>query len=917
MPSSLPQQRIAQQRAQQLKEAAAAQTADAGSEYPSLPLSPEENNRVVDASIFSSKPTGLAQARQQVEENAGSILGGVPITSTGENSILGGLKPGEFSRRMTEDLESAAETARLARQKEIVSAPSSNPVISSSTASARVIDRTTAKNNPLFQYANYTYNLSLHVIPIEKYNNLVKTAMYTTDDQTVLIASAGRRGQTFSRHPRFKEDFYFENLKFTTVVGMNSRSKSTNAIDMNFTLIEPYGVTLLDRLLAVADQLKTKSWMQIPFLLQIDFLGNKDSGELMTPIPNQTKYIPIRLIGCKIKVTPKGSEYQISAVPFSHQAYTEVNASTPAFLEVQAKTVGEFFSDTGSAGQAAGILDVKKISGERRESAVRSARADEDQYGTGARSSERIKSATEISAAAESSPYIVGSYAAALNSYQEQLRRHKHQKTIETYRFVFTDPAMAQSKIVIPKKTEAKRTTMAKPNTAEGVAAIRAQAGINTAGLDTNTETFTINAGTNIIEVINMVMRNSEYVRNQFKDPATEGPSGDKKPVNWYKIVPVIELDEFDIKLDRYSKRITYYIEPYTYYNTKFRDAPKALPNYYCKEYQYIYTGKNQSIINFDIDFDTMFYTAITADRSKVSTVAVQTQPEESQDTESKDVSKPVGIQNNVTHPVAAQADMVNSASPDSKGVLINDFAKSMMSSSRGDMITVNLKIIGDPELIKQDDVFYNPANNPNRGQAQLVDPKSNSIVFDAGEVFALLKFKTPVDIDDSTGLAKYESFHTSVFSGVYKIITVDNQFERGQFTQSLQLVRMFDQPDFDTLQGSQIGSENSQNNRVEAPATIAENKAQSRIPDEFAGYDEATALSMASANNAASTTQTALQTVNRQITDKQTIVKSSVEISTTVRDGNNLTITNIKKIRTEITDAPTEVILAGRNALV
>lgn len=914
MPSSLPQQRIAEERRQREREAAASQTADQAADTSAGILSPEENNRVVNSSIFSRKPTGLAQAKDQLDQTG--ILGGRVITSPGDNSILGGLEPGQFSQRMTDPF--ATEPGYHAAVE-----PAKPPAAATvTTPSQRVIDRGRVRPNPLFDYADYTYGLSLHVIPIEKYNALISTPgyQYKNDDNTILIASAGRRNNTdFRRHPKFKEDFYFENLKFTTVVGLNSRSRNTNAIEMSFTLIEPYGVTLLNRLLSVADEFKTKSWMQIPFLMQIDFFGNSDQGRLLTPIPDQTKYIPVRIIGCKIKVTPKGSEYQVSAIPFSHQALSETSANTPAFLEVQATTVGDFFSATGSAGESTAILDTRRISKERLESSIASARADEDQYGSaGTRSSERIQKAQELNKEAANMTFVVGSYTAALNSFQDQLQRHKHQKKKEIYQFVFTDPEMQNSKIVIPKKTDTRRTPMAKPDTAQGIAAIRSQAGLSTATVNTNKETFTVNAGTSIMEVINMVMRNSDYIRNQFEDPAVEVPAGGQqaadlaqKPINWYKIIPVVQLEDFDDKLDRYAKKITYYIEPYVYYNTKFRDAPKALPTVYAKEYQYIFTGKNHSILNFDIDFDTMFYTAITADRSKVQATAVQKMPTEDQTNDGAEKVQSVRIQQAVTQPVAGQADLVNPASPDSKGVLINDFSKSMMSSSRGDMITVNLKIVGDPELIKQDDVFYNPSNNPRQGTTPLLDPKSNSLVYDAGEVFALLTFKTPVDIDDRTGLMKFENFQTSVFSGLYKILVVENVFERGQFTQSLQLVRLFDQPMYDTVDGQNIGAASSQENRLEDPTTIADSKRPERAIDPYAGYDEATAITMARQSQTAArpedivpkATTTTAQSDQRTTVEEQTVV---TEATSQTRRADVTRRVAIQQIRKQLQPVPT-----------
>jgi len=759
-------------------------------------LSPEENNRYVDVSNI----VGLST----VKDNA--------------DSLRRNQSPAETARH-ARNAQAAAEAAAAAAEERRRAAAAA---AAAATKVEPVKLEGPPRPNPLFNYVDYTYSLSLHVIPPEKYNKLAteENYRYINDDQTVLIASGGRRdAKVFQRHPRFNEDFYFENLKFTTVVGMNSRSKNSNAIEVNFTLIEPYGFSLINRLLAVADQLKTKSWMQIPFMLQIDFMGNDQVGNVLHPIKNQTKYLPVKLIGCKSKVTPRGAEYQVQCVPFSHQAFSETAASTPAIFEVTATTIKDFFGSSGSAGEAENIIRVQQANKERQDQLAKEIADEKKKDPKSPRIGELEKQSVALSKDVSTIGYKVGSYAAAINSYQKQLLANKHIKVTEEYKFVF-DPEFSNSKIVFPKKTAANRTPMTNLKTPGGIAAIRSQAGLPAAGTDTTTEAFSINAGTSILEVIAMAMKSSEFIRDQLKDPAAETPTpatlpnnvqdaANKlgKPIVWFKIIPVIKLKDFDMKRDVYAKEITYYVKKYTYYNTKFRDAPKAQPTYACKEYHYMYTGKNDSILNFDIDFDIMFYTAITADRAKAQVTVVQQQEKQKEQDNSQASTTTASVTNNVTQPVSGQADQVNPASVDSKATLVNDFSKSLMSSSRGDMINVKLKIIGDPELIKQDDIYQNPANNPDKKEKDSLpyDPKTNSIVYDSSEIFTLLTFRTPIDYNSGTGLMKFEETEYSVFSGLYKIITVENEFSRGQFTQTLDLIRLFDQPAWDTLESSNI----------------------------------------------------------------------------------------------------------------
>lgn len=808
--------------------------------------------------------------------NALNNIAGAKVNSTEISRITNGINSNSDFSNLTDKLVNidkierdalVAAKEKIGKSQEFISSATElgkNPLTRTSKLNSPLTDKPTPVTdkisnldqptvdtdptaNILHNFASYTYSISLHAIPMQKYNEIITgKTHYHTSDNTVLIASGGRNNNDFSRNKNFIEDFYFDELKMTTVVGLNSRSRNTNAIDLNFTLIEPYGFTFINRLLKVAAEAGAKTWFDLPFMIQLEFFGNNDIGDIVHPIPGTTKRIPIKIIGCKSKVSGKGSEYQIQAVPYTHTAFTESMASTPAALKVQATTLKDFFSLSQSAGEAANITKFQTAGKERQEQISKEIEAERKNNANSTRVAELEKQKSSIGQDISNTGFLVYSYAAALESYQLQLKESKNIMYPDRYSFVFenTEEAkkMANSKIVFPKKTEIKTTPMVSINSPGGIAAIRAQAGLPVAGPDANTEVFSVNAGTSIIEVIDQAIRSSEYIRNQFPDPSTQIPANadgqflaDKfqKPIHWYKIVPVVELQKFDENLNRYSKKITYHIKTYTYYNSKFRDAPKAIPTSYSKRYNYMYTGLNKDVIDFSIDFDTMFYTAITADKSKSQTVKIQQQHQEKTDA-GVDAITHVKVQTAVTHPVAGQASMPDPASVDNKSILINDFAAAAMSGSRGDMINVKLKIIGDPQLIKQDDIMYNPANSVARVSGT-IDPVSNSVVYDAGEVFALLEFKTPTDYNETTGLMNFDNAEVSVFSGLYKIITVENEFRQGMFTQTLDLIRLFDQPAYDTVDGSKI-----QNNQRDAePSTIAEQKwAAERARTEFAKTD-------------------------------------------------------------------------------
>ena len=631
------------------------------------------------------------------------------------------------------------------------------------------------KGNPLDGYANYTYGLSLHIVPKETYNGIAVGASYNAGSN-VLIASAGRQGQAgFGRHPQFAEDFYFDNLKCTTVIGHNSRTRATNVIDVNFTIIEPYGITLLDRLLAVATEVGAQNWNQMPFMLQIDFFGNTDDGT-PEPIVGHTKYIPIKLIACNIKASPRGSEYKFSAVPYNHVAVHDTLGTTPTMLEVVAGTVGDFFGVKGG-GNSGGSSGGDETGGE--------SESDSDQEAQDADQGRAETEASEDggSSGGDSGEEDRGSYAAALNNYQQQLVNLGHQSLPDIYSFEI-DGEIAGAKLIENKNNNVKSSPMATTKNKQGMMRDGLSARLSGSSVEVtlDKQVIPVNAGTSIVDVINMVIRNSEYIIGQVD--LKDGDSGvGSAPIKFYKIVPRVILGEFDGKRKVYQKIITYKVKKSTYYNTKFPGAPRGIPSSWQKEYHYIYTGKNNSILDFSIEFDTMFYTAMTANAKKLDRIPVTAKeaPKAEEEGGGNDGGKEVVIDSLqckfVPNQTQVGPEAIGHNQP--KNIIANDLYQSIMSNSRGDMINVKLKITGDPTLIKQDDMYGS---------------LGSSVPMDAKEVFAKLTFKSPSDIQQDVGLYDFDSYPNAAFSGIYKIILIDNLFERGQFTQTLDMIRLFEQ---------------------------------------------------------------------------------------------------------------------------
>jgi hypothetical protein len=658
--------------------------------------------------------------------------------------------------------------------------------------------------NVLHSYASYTYGISLHLLSAADYKVMVNNpgAAGTAISKT-LISSAMR--YQHSRDPAFKDDFYFDSLKMKTVIGLNANSKGSNAIEISFTIIEPYGMTLLDRILDInTKELNAKNYLAMPYMLEVNFFGGDDKGT-MKMISDQTKFIPIKIVDFKIKASVKGTEYSISAVPFGHQGNFQSIQSTKANFEVTAKTVNDFFENTTMTGTSQTSLNEAS-------SAVTASDSQREQpeqiyyEADGSSSSTRPTSTPTPTVRTQS-------YTSAYNAWNSEVKKKGSIEVADQIEFVF-DPEIGNADIVMPKKTDAAKTasagnssTTAKandPNTQNKTA-------VN--GPDFNKQVFAINAGTSILSVLDMAITNSSYIRNQLVDTESDATTAKASasaealskakgdgPVKWYKVIPKIELLAFDQIRNQWGKKITYYVKSYTHYNTKDPRAPKSKVPGAVKDYQYIYTGHNKDIINFDMDFNALYFNAIQVNRH-VNEATSKAAATDENALNSKGEKQAAGS------PVPVQQDVIaNNASTGAGGAIsksetqnAQSFKESMYSGARGDMLNVKLSIIGDPDFIKQDDILYNPGTSSAAGQ--FLKGNSGSLNMDTGEIFCQLTFNTPVDVDEQTGLLRKNSkYYVSNFSGTYKIVTVESEFRGGKFTQSLDLIRVQNLPGDGTI---------------------------------------------------------------------------------------------------------------------
>lgn len=662
---------------------------------------------------------------------------------------------------------------------------------------ATVVTREPMGVNPLHSFANYTYMLKIHLLNPATYNDLVnqKTPVFKSNE--VLIASGGLKSADSNRHPLWGEDFYIENLKIDSVIGLGSTTRGTNALTIDFTIVEPYGVTLIDRLIRTAAATGFKTHHQMVFALQIDFYGWDDNGS-PRKLSGQTKYIPFKIVTMSFKVSERGSEYQISAVPYNHMSLSSEVAVIPTNINVTASTVKEYFANAAAAASTGTV-----------------------------------------------------SLTGAINNHELEKVKQAGEEYADEFE-VIIDESIGSALLNADSKTQDFRA-LAMP--AGGPNRYRLEVSYGEVKRE-------ITAGTRLVEEINNVIRNSKFLLDQLVDEIPPvGADGkpipmeelykqyrDKlnKPLVWWKIIPKVYLKEYDRVRCEYSKKYVFEVKPYKVYGSYYPLTPSTTPPV-ARKYQYIYTGKNTDIISFDLSYDMMYFVAMSANALNLSTTGfTAVSPKEENNSIAAVISdkgpNDIGAPGRraVTNQMQAMAGSEIKRSP--KEVRASDLQEYLYSSKSADMIVLDMNIVGDPSFIKQDDVFVST------GSTTGVDLVNGSIPMDYSEVYVEVIFRSPADVNSATGLVDLTNTATSksMFSGFYKLISVDSIFEGGKFTQKLNGVRIFTDDVYNskTLAARDTATINAAQTTVAAPnglkslETVSINPTSSQVASVSVGGD-------------------------------------------------------------------------------
>lgn len=141
-------------------------------------------------------------------------------------------------------------------------------------------------------------------------------------------------------------DIGIDDLKFKSIFGYTADTYTATTTVMTFTITESLGATFLDRVRIVANKLGEPNFVKMPFFIEITFMArDPETGNAMQ-IPHipPIRY-PIQIIKCEIKIDGSGSKYACQAVVAHSFAHSNEFGLNIKGLAIEASNLQEALTE--------------------------------------------------------------------------------------------------------------------------------------------------------------------------------------------------------------------------------------------------------------------------------------------------------------------------------------------------------------------------------------------------------------------------------------------------------------------------------------------------------------------------------------------------------------------------------------------
>ena len=647
--------------------------------------------------------------------------------------------------------------------------------------------------NPLHNYATYNYVISLYCLDADSYNFPAKSYLLGKLPPLICKSASADPNNRIQLVDGGKYDFYIDNLIINGSAGFTPDTGNTTPTTLEFTVVEPYSMGMFMQVLQLAAaQQNYAMWSEAVFLLVIQFKGNTENGQMLS-IPNTTKYIPIKFNKSIMKVDEKGSNWHIEAYSSAGEALNDTYTKIKSDVSLVGKTVQELLQS--------GEHSLQNVVNARYKQAVEdkiASVADEililfpvdistvgDSSAVAAPGTTENKTAATVNGTTVKDAEIFKKLGVSRSSSSSSLIQLSN-----TCNFIGKSKIDISSTIsgTTPFKPDdllwnekSKVVDRSKTNKSQGECS------------------FNFAQDSSILNAINQVIIKSEFSIDALSE---ENLTPDGMHKQWNVITEIYHLasNANMAKTGTVPKIIVYKIVPYDAHASHVL-APNAtapgiaeLKKQVIKEYTYIYSGKNVDLIKFEFEMSQSFFNAQMADLAQLTgdvETAKKTGDLVEKQSNNSSLNVPEGDANIKAGTAAARSKYDNTVlSLDNKGGTSGEtigsraaklFHDAMIKNE--EMQKITFEIIGDPYYISTSGL----GNYTDTQLSTKNITKDGSANYQNGEVHISINFRTPTDINQTTGLYNLKNSELChQFSGLFQLLQVQHRFKSGKFTQEI-----------------------------------------------------------------------------------------------------------------------------------
>lgn len=671
------------------------------------------------------------------------------------------------------------------------------------------------RSNILDRFASYTYRASVYLMDSLQYQQMIRSQKKSVNGYNLLFQSGGAPKnvggvgqpptQTFfendgsasttgydaGRNPAFPLDFYIDSITISNLSQGQATGISHSATQLKFTVIEPTGITLLDRIYqAVQDQAPKEegtgkiNYTTAQYLMVLRWYGYDINGNLIKGGPTLSdpnavieKFIPFSINGITWSVNSKLVNYEFDCTPTQQYIGGGTRrGAVPYNMQLSGSTVADVL----------GGASIYTNSTPPSENPGGSTTADQSDAETARlnRQAGNTPAPPKANAAGNPNPVAKTGLMGAMNEHVYQLTtgsRPLYQYP-DQYEIVFVGAAkqlIGDATIVLPgTKKEANQTPMGPTQTKDA-----SGASPDTDQKNVTQKIIPVVAGQSIVQIIDKVIRNSSYITSQqltqinpFGGPTDldgggeePNPAAANKPVNWFRInFEAIPLKPDNLRND-YAYKIRYVISVYKIdkYDSKY--FPVGAFRGVHKSYPWWFTGKNTAVLEYQETLNTAYNMLVSGS--------------DTQDSGSETLRKQIAatMQDIVIYTYGPNSSESMQGSKDRGNEASANMADSLYGGA--DLANSTLKIIGDPAWIQQGSLSGGVTAADLEIGSFLPD---GTINFDGEQILYEVTWNRPDDYDLATGMATPTSKKNKTKSRVYLATTVTSEFKQGKFEQMI-----------------------------------------------------------------------------------------------------------------------------------